>query len=342
MAPEQRRRGAGLRRAGLALALSLGPVALADEGADGGDSLSLIDRLPSERADRRLAGDGESGRVIGGAPAGKDAWPFQVALLSTARLAADPASQGDTQFCGGTLIAPQWVLSAAHCMFDGEDRIVPGDVTILAGAANLNEGRRIAVAEIHVHEGYDHAAGTFDHDIALLRLAEPAANPVVGLGKAEGGTATLIGWGRTEDGSYPLDLMQAEVDMPAPAVCNAAVKAVYVGDLRGFFADFATRSRVDPGATEAATALFASSMGDPVTVGMLCAGTPQGGRDHCYGDSGGPLLVRAGDGHRQVGIVSWFISPEAGEPVCAAAGVYGVYTRVAAYRDWIAGISGVR
>lgn len=62
---------------------------------------------------------------------------------------------------------------------------------------------------------------------------------------------------------------------------------------------------------------------------QICAGLQQGGKDSCQGDSGGPLVARdANNCQRQIGVVSW------GDG-CAAAGAYGIYTRVSAYADWI-------
>lgn len=61
---------------------------------------------------------------------------------------------------------------------------------------------------------------------------------------------------------------------------------------------------------------------------MLCAGYPQGERDACVGDSGGPLMIQQNGVYRQIGIVSQ------GEG-CAIPGKYGIYTRVSSYANWI-------
>lgn len=296
--------------------------------------LSPMSRVPMMRMEMAEGGSGD--RVFGGKEAKNGAYPFQVALLTTENLDNTTDSQSNAQFCGGSLIAPQWVLTAAHCLVDGATAVAPETITILTGATDLREGKRYKVAQVIVHEGY--SSQTLDNDIGLIKLAEPAKDPVIPVTDAnvEAGAATVIGWGLMEDGNFPNALMTADIQLQPNAACNAGIKEIYARDLGLILRDYSARMRYSDAAIAEATKAISTTMRDPLTSNMLCAGTTDGARDACNGDSGGPLFALKDGKPVQVGVVSWGEGPMDGGAACGHANAYGIYTRLSNYKDWMA------
>lgn len=229
-------------------------------------------------------------QVVGGVEASPGAWPSQAAIVRR-------TSPSTEIHCGGTVISRSWVLTAAHCF----ERLGAGDVHVITGTQDLSRGgHRVPVVEVRRMPSWD--PRTFQNDLALLLLDRPTfapSMPLVAPGTliAAGTEVTTAGWGSTDPGRFAPSPVLQEVTVPV-------VSSQYCSD------QYPEEQRFDDRS-------------------MLCAGdVGNGGRDSCYGDSGGPL-TRAVEGRReQVGIVSWGF--ECGDPVFP-----GVYTRLAAYTDWV-------
>jgi len=234
--------------------------------------------------------------IVGGTPPTRS-WPHMAALEFR-------GDDGTWRFiCGASLVRPEVVLTAAHCI-DGSEGS-PERFRLLLGTTDRQlGGERIGAARVVEHPSYDTANGGYD--VALLKLTRAAVLgspiPIADAGDADryepGDIATILGWGAIlPGGPSQRNLREAQVPIRSDSDCASSYTV---------------------------TASF-----DPAT--MICAGYDQGGADSCQGDSGGPLMVADAAGRFVlVGAVSFGVG-------CAFPTQYGVYSEVAGstLRPWV-------
>ncbi|WFB11824.1 serine protease [Streptomyces sp. LX-29] len=197
--------------------------------------------------------------IVGGSTTTASAYPYVMQITD-----AD-----ENQFCGGTLVTPTKVVTAAHCLV-GENT---SSIRVVGGRTYRNgtNGTVARVSKIWVHP--DYRSVTKGDDIAVLTLstampystASYVSSSETGVYRA-GTTARIIGWGTTSSGgSSSNQLRTATVPTTTDSTCKTAYGSRFIAS------------------------------------DMVCAGYQQGGVDTCQGDSGGPLMI----GGRLAGVVSW-------------------------------------
>jgi secreted trypsin-like serine protease len=303
-------------------------------------ALVILAAVPATSGAAQTRGDSSGGtRIVGGSTTTIEEWPWQVAI------ALHPSEGGDgfdRQFCGGSLVAANIVITAAHCVYDNpnlsgqdandDDFDNPANYSVITGRTTLSSsaGQEIAVANTY----YPVAGGvatpdspgqplynpdTSEWDAVFLQLSSNSTSGTIKLAGPDeralweaGDPAVATGWGTTvspDPGGFSRSDTLREVDIHIISDSDCGSPLVYDGD---FY---------------------------PET--MVCAGELSGGKDTCAGDSGGPLVVpNPAGGFRLVGDTSWGIG-------CGLPNNPGVYGRIAddpmrsALRNGILAVAGV-
>lgn len=243
-------------------------------------------------------------RIFGGGTSPHGLWPWQVALTVNSLF-----------HCGGSLIAEDWIVTAAHCVYHQLTKKRYSRIKVYLGVHDISSGLKdprvqmIDSRDIVPHPNFNWK--TFDSDLALIQLKEKAnitdyVRPVCLPNKQQrrkvtpGKMGVMLGWGLTEKDSLSTKLRQVYMPVVGHSSCQKAYKKETW----------------------------------PITSNMLCAGYTSNAKDSCKRDSGGGFLFPESKGKKKKwflgGIISW------GNPRCGTPGKYSVFTHInSRFSRWI-------
>lgn len=250
-------------------------------------------------------------RILGGSESQLGAWPWMVVL---GYQNADKNDSSVQWLCGGTLISNTHVLTSATCVTKTGNKVLTvarlGELDLDNMINDRAKPLDILIERIIYHEGYD--TQKYNNNIALLvltksvtfnKLIQPICLPVsLDMKKVEKShnMPFVAGWGSINASPQNNDMSSTSLmEVQVPISNLTACKQAYTS--------------------------FKTVIDDKV----ICAGYPEGGKDSCRGDSGGPLMWSKRKQFYLIGIVSY------GFKECGHPGYPGVYTKVSSYMDWI-------
>ncbi|OCT93738.1 hypothetical protein XELAEV_18011406mg, partial [Xenopus laevis] len=223
-------------------------------------------------------------RITGGSIASLGNWPWQVNL-----------QHRKGEFCGGSIISPKWIVTAAHCPTASDWKVFSGTLTL----PSYSDTSGLLVQTIFTHPVYK----SYDNDIAIMKLqdeitfdnyTQPVCLPNYGMYWGADTTCWISGWGRTNEASSTSTYLRyAQVLVVDSNKCN-----------------------------------YSNLHNGRITSSMLCAGYLSEVRDTCQGDNGGPLVTFTNARWWLVGDASWGFD-------CGQANIPGVYGNVTVFLEWI-------